>query len=55
MIPIAPWHFDRDWQDVRVLTMIQGADDDTRYSRFLCPPTAAPGTAFQAYLHTCPD
>lgn len=111
-IPMAPWHYDRDWQNVRVPTMIQAGDNDfiagagthaqpfydnltaapekayllfenvghftwivpndniakyslawlkryvdsdTRYSKFLCPPPAAPSTVFQQYRHTCPD
>ncbi|GAA3211247.1 dienelactone hydrolase family protein [Actinocorallia longicatena] len=110
-IPMAPWHTDRAWQDVRVPTMIQAGDndfiagagthalpfydnltaapekayllfenaghftwavpgtqiakysiawlkryvdDDTRYSRFLCPPPPAPGAVLQDHRGTCP-
>ncbi|WP_233510929.1 alpha/beta hydrolase family protein [Actinomadura craniellae] len=30
-------------------------DDDTRYSKFLCPAPGAPSSTFQEYRHTCPD
>ncbi|MFB4320194.1 dienelactone hydrolase family protein [Actinomadura sp. 21ATH] len=51
-IPLAPWHTDRNWQDVRVPTMIIGAGNDfiagvgTHAEPFYQNLTAAPEKAY---------